>query len=178
MDRSISDPRLRPSDRASLSVVQLTDQPVGRGHGGGSATRTELLHDEKRGHPASAQSPRYAELPCRVIEQAQVTLGHREAVEIAGRLNTVTVCTEGAVSAHGASVSRLYERHHRGFPNRKLHVILDNLNPHNLPALFCLFVCAGHPKVQCSGTVELRDEAKAGAGSVTLRERSPPAMGP
>ena len=28
-------------------------------------------------------------------------------------------------------VSRLYERHHRGFPNRKLHVIHDNLNTHN-----------------------------------------------
>src|SRR5712691_13525560 len=57
MDRSISDPKPIPTDKLRSAWCELTDQPVGRGHGGGEATRTELLHDEKRSHPRVAQSP-------------------------------------------------------------------------------------------------------------------------
>jgi hypothetical protein len=64
MDRSISDPKPIPTDRASRSVVRVDRSPLVAATA--AVKPPELLHDENAATHGSAQSARYAKLPCRL----------------------------------------------------------------------------------------------------------------
>ena len=120
--------------------------------------------------PASAQSPRYAEQPCRVIEQAQVTTKQqsgRDATSLNARCRWEVEYGDGMHGRRRGSRSWRVECLDfmngitAAFPNRK-QFVLDNLNTHNKNEHWL----KAHPNVQVHFTPTSAYWLQSGRGMV------------